>query len=100
MWKYIASGAGSGCCAAFVLTPVELVKCRLQVQAGLAAAAEATAAAATGTAAPRLYKGPVDCIMQIVRAEGVQGLWRGNLSVLCGRSPETWPGSAPMRRSS
>jgi len=30
-WKYVVSGAGSGVFSAVVLTPVELIKCRLQV---------------------------------------------------------------------
>lgn len=32
MWKYVLAGGGSGCCSTCVLTPVELVKCRLQAQ--------------------------------------------------------------------
>ena len=36
MWKYVLAGGGSGCCSTCVLTPVELVKCRLQAQIALA----------------------------------------------------------------
>lgn len=64
MWKLCVSGASTGVCSAFVLTPVELIKCRLQVQSG---------AASLGTR----YSGPLDCIARILREEGVRGLWRG-----------------------
>eukprot|EP00428_Durinskia_dybowskii_P007786 CAMPEP_0170303112 /NCGR_PEP_ID=MMETSP0116_2-20130129/51865_1 /TAXON_ID=400756 /ORGANISM="Durinskia baltica, Strain CSIRO CS-38" /LENGTH=310 /DNA_ID=CAMNT_0010555033 /DNA_START=55 /DNA_END=984 /DNA_ORIENTATION=+ len=79
MWKYYIAGAGSGCCSAFVLTPVELVKCRLQVQSGAAAAGVAASA--------RVYSGPLDCVMHILRHEGPTGLWRGNFSCLAREIP-------------
>mmetsp|Transcript_4352 Transcript_4352/g.6467 ORF Transcript_4352/g.6467 Transcript_4352/m.6467 type:complete len:307 (+) Transcript_4352:306-1226(+) len=72
MWKYLAAGAGSGICSAFVLTPVELVKCRLQVQQA---------------GAPRVYSGPVDCVIKTVRSDGFQGLWKGNVSCLLREIP-------------
>lgn len=90
MWKYFVSGAGSGCCSAFVLTPVELVKCRLQVQAGAEAAA--ASGGALGSAKPiappaHVYRGPADCIAHIVRTEGVRALWLGNVSCLVREIP-------------
>jgi ornithine carrier protein len=72
MWKLLVSGAGSGLFSAFVLTPVELVKCRLQIQQG---------------AGTREYSGPIDVIAKTVRAQGVQGLWRGNLACLMREVP-------------
>lgn len=97
MWKYFLSGAGSGVCSAFVLTPVELVKCRLQVQAGTAAAAASSASSASASAAAaaaaakapamRIYSGPADCIASILREEGPRGLWRGNLGCLAREIP-------------
>lgn len=72
MWKYLLSGAGSGFCSAFVLTPVELVKCRLQVQ--------------TATSATK-FSGPIDCIAHILREEGIRGLWRGGLGCLAREIP-------------
>mmetsp|Transcript_21274 Transcript_21274/g.37530 ORF Transcript_21274/g.37530 Transcript_21274/m.37530 type:complete len:267 (-) Transcript_21274:335-1135(-) len=72
MWKYLVSGAGSGIFSAFVLTPVELVKCRLQIQQA-------------GT--DRLYKGPIDVVTKTVKSEGIQGLWKGNLSCLAREIP-------------
>ena len=53
MWKYVLAGGGSGCCSTCVLTPVELVKCRLQAQIG---------ARAPPAGAPPLFTGPTDVI--------------------------------------
>ena len=72
----VLAGGGSGLASTCVLTPVELVKCRLQAQLGGASAAPT-----------QLYKGPVDVSMQVVRAEGVTGLWRGSLSMLAREVP-------------
>jgi len=77
LWKYCLSGAGTGCFSACVLTPVELVKCRLQVQG-------AGGGALAGTVA---YAGPIDCVARIVREEGLRGLWRGNASCLAREIP-------------
>ena len=78
MWKYVLAGGGSGCCSTCVLTPVELVKCRLQAQIG---------APAPAAGAPPLFTGPIDVITRTVRAEGVAGLFRGNLSTLAREVP-------------
>jgi len=76
MWKYYVSGAWSGCFSSFVLTPVELVKCRLQVQA------------ATGPGIGGVqYKGPADVVTKIMREEGITGLWRGNMGCLAREIP-------------
>eukprot|EP00930_Biecheleria_cincta_P031100 TRINITY_DN21578_c0_g1_i1.p1 TRINITY_DN21578_c0_g1~~TRINITY_DN21578_c0_g1_i1.p1 ORF type:complete len:325 (+),score=66.38 TRINITY_DN21578_c0_g1_i1:29-976(+) len=77
-WKLLAAGAGSGFASTCVLTPVELIKCRLQAQLNTPAA---------GSSAQVVYKGPVDCILRTVQAEGVAGLWRGNLSTLAREVP-------------
>lgn len=77
-WKLLAAGAGSGFASTCVLTPVELIKCRLQAQLN---------GPAVGSSTQLLYKGPVDCILRTVKAEGVTGLWRGNLSTLAREIP-------------
>lgn len=79
MWKYCIAGAWSGLFSSFVLTPVELVKCRMQVLSG-------TSASFGGQPAAR-YAGPLDCAVRIVRQEGIQGLWRGNLGCLAREIP-------------
>ncbi|EGG20007.1 mitochondrial substrate carrier family protein [Cavenderia fasciculata] len=55
------AGAGAGICASFVLTPVELIKCRLQIQ----------------TTGPQKYKGSFDCLVQVMKESGLRGLYRG-----------------------
>eukprot|EP00438_Fugacium_kawagutii_P034853 Skav225549 [mRNA] locus=scaffold81:233965:257891:+ [translate_table: standard] len=72
-WKLVISGGGSGFASSCVLTPVELIKCRLQAQ--------------LNSAGSQKYKGPIDCIARTVREEGVTGLWRGNLSTLAREIP-------------
>jgi solute carrier family 25 ornithine transporter 2/15 len=64
--------------AALGLTPTELVKCRLQVNR-IAAQQEGMVHVT--------YKGPLDCAMQILRAEGIQGLYRGLSSTLLRELP-------------
>ena len=56
----------AGCCGGFaqthITTPVELVKVKLQ--------------APTESGAARKYKGPLDCAKQIVRTNGLAGLYK------------------------
>jgi hypothetical protein len=54
------------------------VKCRLQAQLG---------APPPAAGAPALFTGPMDVISRTVRAEGLAGLWRGNLSTLAREVP-------------
>jgi hypothetical protein len=70
------AGAGAGAVVTFVLTPVELIKCRLQVQnAGLGSGF-------------RTYKGPMDVVLQTVKTEGIaKGLYRGNTATLLREIP-------------
>ncbi|KAI7868081.1 mitochondrial carrier domain-containing protein [Spinellus fusiger] len=65
--QYMASGAASGALASIVLTPVELVKCRLQVQQ---------------TATATSYKGPLDAIKRIFGERGLRGFYRGGMATL------------------
>jgi len=55
------AGGFAGLCASTILTPVELIKCRLQVQ----------------TTGPAKYKGSFDCMVQILKEGGVKGIYRG-----------------------
>lgn len=65
----ILAGGVAGVAVTFVLTPVELIKCRLQVQ--------------SRPGQPQLYKGPWDCIMQTLHKEGLRkGLYQGSLATL------------------
>jgi solute carrier family 25 carnitine/acylcarnitine transporter 20/29 len=88
----------SGVCISVVVTPIEGIKSRLQVQyhalgraaaasasgsAGSAAAASSSAAAAAAAhAAAPLYTGPRSCIKYVLQHQGVMGLYRGFLPVV------------------
>jgi len=62
------AGAGSGAVVAHVMTPTELIKCRMQVSAQLPTP---------------LYRGSLDCLYQTVKQEGiVRGLYKGHLSTM------------------
>lgn len=77
LFQLALAGAGAGAVVPFVLTPVELVKCRLQVQNS-----------ASTVAGFRPYKGPIDVVMQTLKSEGlVKGLYRGNFSTLLREIP-------------
>lgn len=66
------TGAFSGMFTSFVLTPIELVKCRIQVPA------ETTG----GTAAAAQALRPMAVVRDIFRHEGIMGFWRGQLGTL------------------
>lgn len=74
MWKLALAGGFAGVGVSAVLTPVELVKCRMQVQ---------HSAAYQG---PK-YTGALNCIMQTVKSDGPQGLFRGMFGTLCREIP-------------
>lgn len=63
------TGAFSGFFASYVLTPIELVKCKIQVPAGPA-----------GSAPPPLK--PLTVIRDIYRHHGLRGFWHGQLGTL------------------
>lgn len=92
----LMAGGGTGLIVSFVLTPIELVKCRMQVSMSPAAAAAAVAAASAGTgavapspAALRVYRGPLDCLMQSVRREGLAVVYRGHMATMLREIPGT-----------
>ncbi|GHJ83912.1 hypothetical protein NliqN6_0314 [Naganishia liquefaciens] len=92
----MAAGA-AGAAASFLLTPIELVKCRMQVQRlaqeGIFASAPASASlsAATATRAyttaaaaatkPKL-QGPFEIVRSTIAAHGIRGLWLGQTGTL------------------
>ncbi|SCV71659.1 BQ2448_3247 [Microbotryum intermedium] len=69
-----AAGTMAGWTVCTVITPFEHLKAKLQMQ----------------TVGPKLYTGPIDCAKQIVRANGVTGLWHGFGGTLLFRS---WMGA-------
>ncbi|KAI8905339.1 mitochondrial carrier domain-containing protein [Powellomyces hirtus] len=84
------SGFLSGALVSFVLTPVELVKCQLQVQDVLfnpAANASIPPHASTTTPVPPAHslhhgqhqQGPISVIMTTLRKHGIRGLYHGHV---------------------
>ncbi|CAH1417509.1 unnamed protein product [Lactuca virosa] len=67
----IPSAAFAGSIISFILCPSELVKCRMQIQG-------------TDSLVPtsRKYSGPLNCVIQTVKTEGVSGLFRGGVTTL------------------
>ncbi|KAJ2366337.1 mitochondrial ornithine carrier protein [Coemansia sp. RSA 2610] len=70
--QLFASGALSGAICAFVISPVELVKCKLQVEN---VQAYGGAPAAGGTK----FSGPVSVVVHLLRSQGLPGLYKGIL---------------------
>ncbi len=64
------AGSCGGMTTSFLLTPLELVKCRLQID-------RVEASSGKGVTAPR-YRGSLDCLVQSVRSEGLSVLFRGH----------------------
>lgn len=64
--QFYLSGAAAGLANGFLAAPIEHIRIRLQTQG-------------TGV---QLYKGPIDCIRQIVQQGGVSGLFRGLMPTL------------------
>ena len=67
----ITAGAMSGAMTSLILTPIELVKCRMQVP---------MPSAASSSRATTL--GPLAVIGDVYRREGLAGFWRGQLGTL------------------
>lgn len=65
--RIIACGAFSGVCVSFLLTPVELIKCRLQIQQEAGAGK---------------YSGPLDCLSKTIKQDGLRGLFKGHTATL------------------
>ncbi len=67
----VISGGASGLGTATLLTPVELVKCRLQVQ----------------ERGSQVYTGPLDCLKKTLKTEGVRALYTGHSATLVREIP-------------
>lgn len=61
------AAAGAGGMTSFLLTPIELVKCKMQVQMLL-----------PPSVTPTKPPGPISVLMTAVRTTGLTGLWRGH----------------------
>jgi ornithine carrier protein len=63
------AGAGAGAVTSFILTPVELVKCKMQVQMIV-------------PVAERQLVGPIGVLTSVIRNTGFRGLWLGHTGTL------------------
>ncbi|KAL8370820.1 hypothetical protein RB595_000930 [Gaeumannomyces hyphopodioides] len=74
--QVVAAGATAGMVARFVIAPLDVVKIRLQLQTH-------SLSDPLSLRDPRVigpvYKGTIPTMRQIVRAEGLTGLWKGNV---------------------
>ncbi|KAG0166859.1 hypothetical protein DFQ28_010149 [Apophysomyces sp. BC1034] len=69
MTQLVVAGTASGALASIVLTPVELIKCKLQVQLA-------------GPSIKPTYTGPLHVITHTLRQHGPSGFYRGYLATL------------------
>jgi solute carrier family 25 carnitine/acylcarnitine transporter 20/29 len=75
----LLAGSVAGICSIFVCHPFDVIRVRLQTDAGVLAATAKSAKTpgSLHTAAVREYKGAIDCIKQTIQREGVLSLYRG-----------------------
>ncbi|THH29251.1 hypothetical protein EUX98_g4945 [Antrodiella citrinella] len=83
------AAAGAGAITSFFLTPIELVKCKMQVQMLMTPAlalgtTTAGPVAATFTSPSSFQKlpGPISVLTSVVRTTGFRGLWLGHIGTL------------------
>lgn len=79
MQYVLISGAGTGFIASWLLTPIELIKCRMQVSGEVG----------TSGSALRTYSGPLSCLRATIRETGLSGLYRGHVAMLFREVPGT-----------
>ncbi|CAH2351375.1 mitochondrial thiamine pyrophosphate carrier 1 [[Candida] railenensis] len=82
LWTKCVSGGFAGFTASFVLTPIELVKCKLQVQNVKQSGpiSTTTSSSSSSSGSPKNIYSTV--IRKILANEGVSGLWSGLSSTL------------------
>lgn len=68
-WVHLAAGVAAGVATSTATNPIWMVKTRLQLDKNVAER--------SGGAMQRRYRNSVDCVAQIVRGEGVAGLYKG-----------------------
>ncbi|CAO3593260.1 unnamed protein product [Absidia cylindrospora] len=76
--QLVLAGTLSGAMASFVLTPVELIKCKLQVQLG----SNSSGNGQYQQQQHQRYTGPLDVIRHTVQQHGMRGFYRGYLATL------------------
>ncbi|KAJ2555794.1 mitochondrial ornithine carrier protein [Coemansia sp. RSA 1933] len=74
--QLFVSGGLSGALCAFVISPVELVKCKLQVENVQGYGASATEAAAESAGKVK-FTGPLSVVGHLLRTQGIAGIYKG-----------------------
>ncbi|KAL4062807.1 mitochondrial carrier domain-containing protein [Scleroderma yunnanense] len=74
------SGAGAGAVTSFVLTPVELVKCKMQVQ--MLTPEASVVFPSSSTMKSSSLPGPISVLASVIRNTGFRGLWLGQTATL------------------
>lgn len=84
IWKYLLAGSFSGIAVAFCLTPIELVKCNVQVSMNSSEQLTCT-----------------QFIAQHFKTKGIRGFWRGNVPCLLREIPggAAWFGAYELVRT-
>ncbi|KAF8971409.1 mitochondrial carrier domain-containing protein [Flammula alnicola] len=77
LFAHGVAGLFAGWTSALIATPIELLKVKLQLQA-------------QKSVSDRRFKGPIDCAHQIIRVQGIGGLWSGFTGSLAFRSNFFW----------
>jgi len=76
----VASSAGAGAAASWLTSPLDMAKLRIQIQRG---------GISTTSGGGVVYRGMVDCLVQIYGAEGIRGLFRGAVARVVHFAPST-----------
>ncbi|KAL8423034.1 hypothetical protein RB596_003320 [Gaeumannomyces avenae] len=78
--QVVVAGATAGMVARFVIAPLDVVKIRLQLQThSLSDPLSLRDLRGGGAVVGPVYKGTISTMRQIVQAEGLTGLWKGNV---------------------
>jgi mitochondrial ornithine carrier protein len=72
----LLAGAASGAFTSFLLTPIELIKCKMQVSLPLS---DLTSAHGYTTSKP---PGPIQLMRLVFKSQGLRGFWHGQLGTL------------------
>ncbi|PVV00934.1 hypothetical protein BB560_004663 [Smittium megazygosporum] len=86
-------GGISGLAVAFILTPVELIKCKLQVEnvSNYAASSSSSAidSASKQAAKSTKFNGPFSVIQSIIQKDGIKGMFKGFIPTISRECPGT-----------
>jgi len=69
----LTAGALAGICTSILVTPVEFIKCNLQVQ--------------SHSAVQKKFTGPLDCTIQTIKEKGLRGMYKGYFATMLREGP-------------